>query len=156
VKLMQSKASTVADYLAALPADRRLIIERLREVILSHLDKSFAEAMSYGMIGYGVPHSVYPAGYHCDAKQPVPYAAIASQKQGISLYLIGLCTGAEAEADAQWFREAWLKTGKKLDMGKSCVRFKSLDQVPLEVVGQAIARIPCALFLARYRASIAK
>jgi hypothetical protein len=109
--------------------------------------------MQYGMIGYFVPHSVYPPGYHCDPKQPLPFACLASQKNYISVYLGCVYTDPEHEA---WFREAWAKTGKKLDMGKSCVRFKKLDDVPLNVIGQAIKRVPVKKFIEHYESAIKK
>ena len=149
---MQSKAATVEEYLASLPEDRREALQAVRKVILKNLDKKIQEGMQYGMIGYYVPHSVYPAGYHCDPKQPLPYAGLASQKNSISLYLMGLYGSPEDDA---WFREAWGKTGKKLDMGKSCVRFKKLEDVPLDVIGQAIKRIPAKTYIERYEATLA-
>jgi len=156
---MQSKASTVDEYLAELPEDRRETIEAVRAAILENLDTGFEEGMQYGMIGYYVPHSVYPAGYHCNPEEPVPYAALASQKNYVSLYLTGLYTGAaegESETeDSRWFQEAWAAArGKKPNMGKCCVRFKKLGDVPLEVVGEMIRRVPTQSFLERYEASI--
>lgn len=152
---MQSKAATVAEYIASLPPDRREAVEAVRAVILKNLDKGYGEGMSYGMMGYFVPHSIYPAGYHCDPKQPLPFAGIASQKQGISVYLMGLYIGGdegsgEETAESRWFRDAWAKTGKKLDMGKSCVRFKKLEDVALDVLGEAIRRVPAKLYIERY------
>jgi hypothetical protein len=156
---MQSKAATVAEYLDSLPPDRREAVEAVRGVILKNLDKDFVEGMGYGMMGYSVPHSVFPAGYHCDPKQPLPYAGIASQKQGISVYLMGLYIGGgeagEETDDSRWFRAAWAKTGKKLDMGKACIRFKRIEDVPLEVIGEAIRRVPSKVYIERYVASLA-
>lgn len=156
---MQSAASTVREYLDALPAERRAIVEAVREVILANLDSGFSEAMQYGMIGYAVPHSVFPAGYHCDPKQPLPFAGLASQKNYVSLYLMGLyfgCTRDEETDEAKWFREEWAKAGKKkLDMGKSCVRFKTLEEVPLDVIGQAVRRMPAQLYIERYQQGLA-
>src|SRR5689334_6000278 len=127
---MKSSAGTVKEYLAKLPADRRAAIEAVREVILKNLDKGFEEGMQYGMIGYYIPHRLYPAGYHCNPKEPVTYINLASQKNYMSLYLMGVYCGCgeggKETANARWFREAWAKTGKKLDMGKACVRFKTL------------------------------
>ncbi len=125
---MQSKATTVEQYLGELPADRREAVQAIRNVILKNLPKGYEEGMQYGMIGYFVPHSIYPPGYHCDPKQPLPFACLASQKNYISVYLGCVYGNPEHEA---WFREAWAKSGKKLDMGKSCVRFKKLDGVML-------------------------
>lgn len=153
---MASPAATVSDYLAALPPERQHVITAVRQVILDHLDAGYAEGMQYGMIGYYVPHEVFPAGYHCDPRQPLPFAALAAQKSGFTLHLMGIYMGPSGDdsgetAESQWFRAAWLATGKKLDMGKSCVRFKKLADVPLEVVAEAIRRMPAASFIARYQ-----
>lgn len=148
---MQSKASTVAEYLDSLPEDRRAALQAVREVILANLDKDYQECMQYGMIGYCVPHRVYPAGYHCDPKQPLPFAGLASQKNHMSLYLMCVYGSPQEEA---WFRGAWAKSGRKLDMGKSCIRFKRLEDVALDVVGEAIRRTPAAAFIARYEATL--
>jgi hypothetical protein len=148
---MQSKATTVEKYLAELPADRRTAIAAIRQVILDNLPAGYEEGMQYGMIGYVVPHSIYAPGYYCDPKQPLPYACLASQKNYMSLYLT--CVYCD-KVDGGWFREAWTKAGKKLDMGKSCVRFKSLDDVPLKVVGQAIKRMPVKKFIEFYESAI--
>ncbi|MCC7421087.1 MAG: DUF1801 domain-containing protein [Planctomycetaceae bacterium] len=148
---MQSKAATVEQYLAELPDDRRAIVEPIRQVFLKNLSGGYEEGMQYGMIGYYVPHTLYPAGYHCDPKQPLPFACIASQKNYLSLYL--MCVYDEGELGT-WFREAWAKTGKKLDMGKSCVRFKRLDDLPLDVVAEALRRMPAPKWIAHYEASI--
>jgi hypothetical protein len=148
---MQSKATTVQQYLAELPADRRLAIEGVRAVILENLDPTYAEGMQYGMIGYHVPHSVYPAGYHCDAKQPLPFLFLASQKNYMSLYLG--CVYGHPEGET-WFRKAWAKTGKKLDMGKSCIRFRKLDDLALDVIGEAIRRMPVREFISFYESAI--
>jgi hypothetical protein len=154
--MASSAASSVEQYLADLPEDRRELVEAVRDVVNAHLPDGYQEAMQYGMVGWSVPHTIYPAGYHTDPKQPLPFAALASQKNKVSLYLMALYIGADNAAespDVVWFQEAWRATGKKLDMGKSCVRFARLDQVPLEVVGQAIARIPVQDYIARYEAS---
>jgi hypothetical protein len=141
---MQSKATTVEQYLSELPEDRRKAIEAVRQVLLANLDKDYEEGMQYGMIGYFVPHRVYPAGYHCDPKQPLPFAGLASQKNHMALYL--MCVYGESN-HSQWFREAWAKTGKKLDMGKSCVRFKKVDDLALDVIGEAIKRVPAKKYI---------
>ena len=149
---MQSKATTVKDYLASLPAERRDAVQALRKVILANLGKGFEEGMQYGMIGYAVPHNLYPAGYHCDPKQPLPFASLASQKNHMSFSLMSVYLDPEEE---RWFKAAWQKSGKKLDMGKACVRFKRLEDVPLEVVGQAFARTSAAKYIQRYEAILA-
>lgn len=151
---MQSSATSVQAYLDSLPDDRRAIVDAVRRVILANLDSGYSEAMQYGMIGYAVPHSVFPAGYHCDPAQPLPFAALASQKNHVSLYLMGLYLGSTDDKESEevlWFRQAWAGAGKKkLDMGKSCVRFKKLEDVPLEVIGEAIRRMPASLYIERY------
>ena len=125
---MQSKAKTVAEYLASLPADRREALQAVRQVILANLDADYEEGMQYGMIGYYVPHRVFPDGYHCDPKQPLPFAGLASQKGHLSLYLMTTYS-PQGHAGGDWFRKAWLATGRKLDMGKACVRFQKADDV---------------------------
>jgi hypothetical protein len=149
---MQSKATTVSDYLASLPADRRAAIETVRGVILANLDKDYEEGMSYGMIGYYVPHRVFPPGYHVDPKQGLPFAALASQKNYMSVYTMGLYTGGDT-ALVRWFQEAWAKAGKKLDMGKSCIRFKKADDLALDVLGEAIRRMPAKKYIEMYEKS---
>jgi hypothetical protein len=143
---MKSNATTVEGYLQGLPDDRRAAISAVREVILANLPKGYVECMGYGMIGYAVPHSLYPAGYHCDPKLPLPFANLASQKNHMALYLM---TVYGDKATEQWFRKAWESAGKKLNMGKSCVRFKKIEDVPLDVVGQIIARVPVKEYIAR-------
>jgi hypothetical protein len=156
---MQSTATTVADYIASLPDGRRHMVESVRKVILDNLDSGYSETMQYGMIGYSVPHSVFPAGYHCDPKQPLPFAGIASQKNYVSVYLMGVyvgCIGDEEGGEAKWFREAWAAAGKKkLDMGKSCVRFKKLEDVALDVIGESIRRMPAQHYIERYQTVLA-
>jgi len=144
---MQSKATTVEQYLASLPEERRAAISAVRDVIRKNLDTQYEEGMQYGMIGYYVPHKVFPAGYHCDPKQPLPFASLASQKSHMAVYL--MCVYGQPEQE-KWFREAWAKTGKKLDMGKSCVRFKKLEDVALDVLGEAIRRAPAKAYIAHY------
>ena len=148
---MRINASTITQYLKALPADRRKTVEAMRDVILENIDTPFAEVVENGAIGYVVPHSVFPAGYHCDPSQPLPFAGIAAHKHHIGLYLFCVYTDPELE---KWFRAAWLKAGKKLDMGKSCVRVKTLEDVPLDVVGKLFTRVKAKKFIAHYKASI--
>lgn len=145
---MAAKPSTVADYLAALPPDRRAAIECVRELVRENADPKLEEGIQYGMIAWYVPHSVFPPGYHTDPKQPLPYAALASQKHHMSLYLMtAYAEGSEGEA---WIRAAWPKTAKKLDMGKSCIRFKQVEDLALDVVAEAIRRVSVDDFLAAY------
>lgn len=148
---MANKITTVEQYLSNLPDDRREALSAVREVILKNLPKGYEEGIQYGMIGYYVPHSVYPPGYHCDPKQPVPFASLASQKNHMSIYLMCIYSDNEHE---KWFREEWAKTGKKLDMGKSCVRFKKIEDVPLKLIGQVIKRVPAKKFIEHYESAI--
>jgi hypothetical protein len=143
---MQSKATTVEQYLSELPAERRTALQAVRRVILANLDKDFEEGMQYGMIGYYVPHRTYPAGYHCDPRQPLPFAGLASQKNYMSLYLMCNYGGGD---QLKRFEAAWKKTGKKLDMGKSCIRFKKLDDLALDVIADTIKRVPAKKYIER-------
>ncbi|TFW25520.1 DUF1801 domain-containing protein [Massilia arenosa] len=146
--------SDVDTYLAGLPADRQAIVNAVREVILANLDSQYAETFAGGMINYVVPHSVYPPGYHCDRSKPLPFAALASQKAYVSLYLMGLYT---CEDQKQWFQQAWAASGKKpLDMGKSCLRFKKLDDIALDIIGASFRRLPAQLYIARYEQVLKK
>lgn len=147
---MQSQSKTVKEHLRELPEDRRSAISAVRQIILENLQPGFEEGMQYGMIGYYVPHSIYPAGYHCDPKQPLPFAGLASQKNYMSLYLLSSYAGAGEE---QWLRDQFAQAGKKLDMGKCCVRFKKLEDLPLDVVGEAIRRVTVAGYIADYEAA---
>ena len=148
---MQSAAASVAEYLKSLPDDRREAIQAVRKMILANMDPLLEEGMSYGMIGYYVPHRHYPAGYHCDPKLPLPYAGLASQKNHMSLYTMSVY-GHMPTLD--WFQKAWAKTGKKLDMGKSCIRFKKLDDLPLDVIGELFRRVPVANYIAHVEATL--
>lgn len=149
--MVQSSAKTVAQYLKELPADRREALKVLRKVFLDNVDGDIVEIMSYGMIGYHVSHKAYPDGYHCDPKIPLPYAGLASQKNHMSLYMMGLYMDKD---DVGWFEKAWKATGKKLDMGKACVRFKKIEDVPLDVVAEAIRRMPSPRYIHTYEASL--
>lgn len=148
---MQSKAATVDQYLAELPDDRRAALQTMRKTILANLPPGYEEGMQYGMIGYYVPHCIYPDGYHCDPKQPLPFVGLASQKNYMSIYLGSIYMAGD---DAAWFRKAWGKSGKKLDLGKACVRFTKIENVPLEVIGEAIRRAPLKKFIAYYESAI--
>ena len=142
---MQSNAPTVEAYLQTLPPDRRDALNAVREVMLRNLDSDYEEGMQYGMIGYYVPHRVYPKGYACDPRQPLPFAALGSQKNHMSLYLMAVYGGSTGHGE--WFREAWLKTGKKLDMGKACIRFRKVEDLALDVIAEAVKRIPAAKYI---------
>jgi Domain of unknown function (DU1801) len=132
---MQSTAATVEAYLKELPADRRAAIGAVRDVILKSLNKDYDEGMYYGMIMYYLPHSIFPAGYHCDPTKPLGVVALASQKQYMSLYL-------DPAEHADWFHAQWAKAGKKLDMGKVCIRFKRVEDLALAVIAEFLRRMP--------------
>jgi hypothetical protein len=149
---LMNKAKSVEEYLQALPPDRRVAISAVREVILANLPEGYEECMLYGMIGYVVPHSLYPAGYHCDPSLPLGFACLGSQKNHMALHLMSVYGNPATEA---WFRKTWLATGKKLDMGKACVRFKKLEDVPLAVIGQVFARTPVKTYIAAVEKAIA-
>jgi hypothetical protein len=148
---MANEIQTPADYLKSLPEDRRQALTKIRAVIRKNLPKGFAESMQYGMISWVVPHKIYPAGYHCDPKKAVPFVCLASHKSGISLYLM---TAYADPAMAAWLKEGFQAVGKKLDMGKSCLRFKKLEDVPLDVIGEAVAKVSLEEYLARYESAL--
>lgn len=148
---MKIEASTIQEYLDALPEDRRRAIMALRKVIKKNLPKGFKEGMQYGMPAYFVPHSVFPAGYHCAPEQPLPFASIASQKNHLAFYSFYLYQDGKELAR---FQKEWKAAGHKLDMGKSCVRFKSLENVPLDVIGASIARQNVKDYVAAYEKAL--
>jgi len=156
---MQNKARSVSEYLASLDPDRRAQVAQLRECIRRNLPEGYEEGMQYGMIGYYVPHSLWPAGYHCDPKQPLPFAGIAAQKSHLSIHLACLYAheqhaGTPAHAELARFKRDWAKSGKKLDMGKACIRFKRAEDAALDVIGDLVARTPVALYLRHYQDSL--
>jgi uncharacterized protein YdhG (YjbR/CyaY superfamily) len=127
-------AHSVEDYIAQLPEDRQEVIQKLRKLFQKKLPKGFQECISYGMIGYVVPHTLYPKGYHCDPKLPLPFLSIASQKNFIALYHMGIYADSRI---LDWFTSEFPKHSKaKLDMGKSCIRFKKMDQIPYDLIGE--------------------
>lgn len=135
---MQIKANTPQDYIEQLPEERQKPMSKLRDKIKANLPNGFVEAISYGMIGYVVPHSIYPAGYHCDPKLPLPFVNLASQKNYIALY--HSCVYANTEL-MTWFKNEYPKHAKyKLDMGKSCIRFKRMDDIPYELIGELCSK----------------
>ena len=144
--MAQSSATTVDAYLAELPAERRAVVSAVRDAVRRHLPEGYEEAMAFGMIGYGIPLSRYPDTYN---KQPLAYVAIAAQKNYYSLYVMSAYTGSEDERD---IKAAFAKAGKKLDMGKSCIRFKRVEDIPLEEIGRVIGRTPPDAYIARYEA----
>jgi uncharacterized protein YdhG (YjbR/CyaY superfamily) len=142
-------ASTVAQYLAALAPDRRAAVSAVRKAINESLPQGYEEGIQFGMISWHVPLSLYPAGYGENPKVPLPLVALASQKSGMALHF--LCFYGHPTL-SEWFTSEYKKSGKKLDMGKGCVRFKKLEDLALDVVGRAIARVPVAEHMANYRA----
>ena len=146
---MQSSANTVAEYLEELPAERRAAIAKVRAVIRKNLPKGYAEQMQYGMIGYVVPHKLYPAGYHATPKEPLPFIHLASQKNFMALYM-----PYERMGIGEWFKERYAASGKKLEIGKACIRFKKLEDLPLDVVGEAIGKVTVSDYVARYEAGL--
>jgi hypothetical protein len=135
---MKSTASNPLDYINSLPAERKEAISKLRDIVIKNLPKGFSEVMNYGMLGYVVPHSLYPNGYHADPKQPLPFMNIASQKNFIAFYYMGFGNKKILE----WFENEYPKhCHTKLDMGKSCIRFKKIDQIPYELIGELVQKI---------------
>ena len=130
---MQSKATTPDAYMEELPKERKEAMSKLRKEIKKNLPKGFSEEMGYGMLGYAVPHKLYPAGYHCDPKQPLPFMGLASQKNYISVYHMGLYGDNEL---TKWFVKEYGKLNiGKLDMGKCCIRFKNTEKIPYQLIG---------------------
>ena len=151
---MQSTATTVDQYLKGVPEDRKAAIKKLRTVIKKNLPKGFREGMGYGMAGYSVPHSKYPAGYHCDPKQPLPFMGFASQKNFIAVYSMALYC---SPALLKWFTEAHAKaSSKRLDMGKSCIRYKKPDDIPYELIGELASKMTPDEWIAIYEKVLKK
>ena len=136
---MQSKATSPEQYLDELPEDRKQAIQRLRKIIVENIPVGFKEEMSYGMIGYVVPHEIYPSGYHCTPKLPLPFMNIASQKNFVALYHMGIYADSKL---LEWFVSEYPKHSKyKLDMGKSCIRFKKMDGIPYQLIEELVSKI---------------
>lgn len=136
---MQSTAQTPEEYLSVLPEDRKIVMSQLRNAIIDNLPEGFEEVMSYGMLGYVVPHRLYPNGYHCSPKLPLPFISLASQKNFIALYHMGIYSDKSL---LEWFVGEYPKhTKMKLDMGKSCLRFKKVDDIPLSLIGELAAKM---------------
>jgi len=149
---MTSQAPNVEQYIIELAADRQDWINKIRAKILHNLPNGFEEVMNYGMIGYVVPHSLYPAGYHCDPKLPLPFMALASQKNSVNFYHMGIYGNTEL---MDWFVKEYAKVAKgKLDMGKSCMRFKKPEQTPLDLIGQLVAKMKVTDWIKLYESSL--
>ena len=151
---MQSAAKTPDAYVAELPAERKEAFAKLRETISKNIPKGFAEGMGYGMMGYSVPHAIYPAGYHCDPKLPLPFVALGSQKNFIALYHMGIYASPEL---LKWFTTEYPKHCKaKLDMGKSCIRFKKPDDIPFKLIGELMKKMTVKEWIALYEKNYLK
>lgn len=145
------KASSPEEYISKVPEDRKEAMSKLRQTILKNLPKGFSECMSYGMIGYCIPHSLYPAGYHCDPKQPLPFMNIASQKNFIAVYHMGLYAKKQL---LDWFTKEYPKHSKaKLDMGKSCLRFKKAEDIPYKLIAELTKKMNAAEWIKIYDAN---
>jgi hypothetical protein len=151
---MTSDAKTPEEYLASLPEERKNPVSRLRQTVLTHLPDGFKEVMSYGMLGYVVPHSIYPAGYHCNPEQPLPFLNIASQKNFVALYHMGLYAD---QALHDWFITEYPKhVSTKLDMGKSCIRFKKMELIPFGLIGELCGRMSVIQWIKLYEENVKK
>lgn len=145
---MQSNAPTVAQYLEELPEERKAVMKKLHNSIKKNLPKGFKDIMQYGMISYVVPHSLYPAGYHCKPSDALPFMSLASQKNFIAVYHMGVYSDP---AINKWFTEAYAKSGAgKLDMGKSCIRFKNISKIPVELIGELSSKVTPEEWIATY------
>lgn len=144
---------TVQELIAKLPDGRKQQVERLRELVLANLPKGFEEGVQGEMIAYFVPHSLFPAGYHCDPKQPLGFAAIASQKNYIALHLMSFYMD---NAGKSWLQDEFSKAGKKLDMGAACMRIKNVGDLPMDVLGKAISRLSVKEYISLYENSLAQ
>lgn len=151
---MQSTANTVDQYIAELPEERQQVISQLRKQIRKNLPKGFKETMGYGMLGYVVPHSMYPAGYHCNPKDPLPFMGIASQKNFVAVYSMAIYANPKL---LKWFTDEYEKAGVgKLDMGKSCIRLKKMDKIPYELIGQLASKVSPQEWIELYEKNLKK
>jgi uncharacterized protein YdhG (YjbR/CyaY superfamily) len=151
---MQSKANTVEEYLAEIPEDRKIVIQKLRDVVVKNLPKGFKEVISYGMLGYVVPHEIYPKGYHCSPQLPLPFFNIASQKNSINIYHMAIYANEDLYS---WFVNEYPKySTTKLDMGKSCIRFKKMDAIPYALIGELMSKITPQQWIEMYENAFIK
>ena len=149
---MQYDAKSVDAYISQIPEDRKIAMGKLRDVILKNLPEGFEEGINYKMIGYYVPHSKYPEGYHCDPKLPLPFMNIASQKNSINIYHNGIYADKKM---LDWFvREFPKHSSRKLDMGKSCIRFKKIDEIPYELIGELVSKMTVDEWIAIYEMNV--
>lgn len=151
---MQYEATSPEDYISQVPEERQAALKKLRKTIKKNLPNNFEEGMIYKMIGYYVPHSIYPDGYHCDPKIPLPFMSFASQKNSVNLYHSGIYANKELH---DWFVNEYPKhCTRKLDMGKSCVRFKNMDDIPYELIGELTKKMSCEEWLDIYETALKK
>jgi hypothetical protein len=151
---MQSNATIPKDYIASLPADRKPAMIKLRTLLKKNLPRGFKEVMGYGMLGYVVPHTIYPAGYHCNPEEPLPFIGLASQKNFIALYHMGIYTDQKL---LTWFTSEYPKYCKlKLDMGKSCIRFKNINYIPYQLIGELASKITVNDWIKQYETALNK
>ena len=149
---MKIEANNPIDYISNLPEERQVAMSRLRQTILDNLPKGFEETMSYGMIGYVVPHSIYPEGYHCTPELPLPFMSIASQKNFVALYHMGIYADKELY---DWFVVEYPKHVKtKLDMGKSCIRFKKIETIPYDLIAELCTRMTVKQWIELYEKNV--
>jgi len=151
---MKANGKTVKEILSNLPADRTEPFNKLHNIIIENLPKGFETAISYGGLGYVVPHTIYPAGYHCKPSEPLPFSALASQKNSINFYHMGIYSDPKL---LEWFVNEYPKHSKqKLDMGKSCVRFKKLDEIPYDLIGELMKKISVKEWIDMYESKLKK
>ena len=151
---MQSAATTPDQYISELPEDRKIAMEQLRKFVLDNLPAGFKEVMSYGMLGYCVPHEIYQNGYHCNPKDPLPFFAMASQKNSINIYHMMLYADKDLH---DWFVSEYPKYSKsKLDMGKSCIRFKKTADIPYDLIGELMSKVTLDQWIERYESTLKK
>jgi hypothetical protein len=151
---VQSTATTSLEYINSLPEDRREAITKLKDVVLNNLPEGFTEGIGYGMLCYGVPHALYPAGYHCNPKLPLPFISIASQKSFIAVYHMGLYADKEL---MEWFVNEYPKHSKtRLDMGKSCIRFKKPEAIPYHLIGELVTKMTPQQWITIYESNLKK
>ena len=149
---MQSKATTPEEYLSELPEDRKAAMTKLRDTIKEKLPEGFKEVMSYGMIGFVVPHESYPSGYHCNPKLPLPFINLGSQKNFIAIHHLGIYADTNL---LEWFVTEYPKHVKtKLDMGKGCIRFKKMDTIPFDLIGELVGKISMQDWISAYEKNL--
>ena len=151
---MTYDAKNIEEYLEMIPIERKEPIQKLREIILQNLPKGFEEVIGYGMPGYVVPHSIFPDGYHCDPKLPLPFMGFASQKNFIAFYHMGIYANKEL---MDWFVSEYPKYSKlKLDMGKSCIRFKKINEIPYQLIGELVSKVTVEDWIKLYKEAFIK